>query len=121
MMTNEAIPSGWQRHDPRRVARHLIDISVAVSVTRGGVTSRLRGRSTDICEGGLGVLVPSELQAGEQVTLDFSLPLCREPFKIKAVVRNRVNSRCGIEFVALSAAQREAIARCCETLPFLER
>lgn len=111
--------SGPDSRDARRVERHLADISVAISVTRNGITGRLSGRTVDLSDGGMGCLVAAELKVGQQVTLDFKLPLCRDPFKVRAVVRNRAASRYGLEFLSLTSVQREAIQRFCGAAPLL--
>jgi hypothetical protein len=65
---------------------------------------------------GIGGTLTGELEPGEVVSMEISLPLAPYPMKIRALVRYRDGLRHGFEFLAMSAEQHEAIQRVCEML-----
>ena len=67
-------------------------------------------------EDGIGATLTGELEPGEVVSMELSLPMAPFPIKFRALVRYRDGLRHGFEFLALSAAQRDEIRRVCDTL-----
>ena len=57
-----------------------------------------------------------ELETGEVVSMELSLPMSPFPIKFRALVRYRDGLRHGFEFLTMSAAQRHEIRRVCESL-----
>jgi hypothetical protein len=100
----------------RRFPRHAFDVRVSVHVFRSGESVSLWGRSSEIGEDGLGATLTGELETGEVVSMELSLPMAQFPIKFRALVRYRDGLRHGFEFLTLSAAQRDEIRRVCETL-----
>jgi c-di-GMP-binding flagellar brake protein YcgR len=114
--TRDSSP-GPKRLESRHFPRYRIDVRVVVKLRREpGGELLLRGRSTDISQSGMGVTLSGDLQPGEAVHMEFSLPFTREPLHLRAVVRRRNGLNYGVEFLTLSAAQRAAIERLCEPL-----
>lgn len=74
------------------------------------------GRSSEIGEDGVGATLTGELEPGEVVSMELSLPMMPFPIKFRAVVRYRDGLRHGFEFLNVRAAQREEIRRVCDTL-----
>jgi PilZ domain-containing protein len=74
------------------------------------------GRSSELGEDGVGATLTGELEPGEVVSMELSLPMAPFPIKFRALVRYRDGLRHGFEFLALSAAQRDEIRRFCDTL-----
>ncbi len=72
------------------------------------------GRVLDICEHGLGAIVPSMMEPGQEVLLEFSLidspRTPSAPLKVSAIIRQRSGFRYGFNFVALSESDRGQIA-----------
>ena len=66
-------------------------------------------------EDGLGATLTGELEAGEVVSMELSLPMTPFPIKFRALVRYRDGLRHGFEFLTLSSAQRDEIRRVCES------
>jgi hypothetical protein len=87
---------------------------VAVQVFREGVVDSLWGRSNEMGQDGLSATLTGELQPGEVVYLEFTLPATVNATKLRAVVRYRSGFRHGFEFLTLSAEQREAVCRALE-------
>src|SRR5208283_978586 len=90
-------------------SRHPISVPLDLIALRSGVPENLPGRCTDISESGVGVVVAGELAAGLQVAVEFRLPNVGVPVRARALVRYQLRLRCGLEFVGLSAEQREMI------------
>ncbi|HUK86958.1 MAG TPA: PilZ domain-containing protein [Terriglobales bacterium] len=102
--------------DARHFPRYRVDVRVLVKARREQGVAELRGRSTDISEGGMGVTLGGELNAGEVVEMEFTLPLTRQPLHLRAAVRRRNGLNYGLEFLTLSPLQRDAIKRLCDPL-----
>ncbi len=100
----------------RRFPRHGLDVRVNVHTFRSGENISFWGRSSEIGEDGIGATLTGELEPGEVVSMELSLPMAPFPIKFRALVRYRDGLRHGFEFLALSAPQREEIRRVCETL-----
>jgi hypothetical protein len=89
---------------------------ISVQVFRSGETSALWGRSNELGEDGVGCTLTGELEAGEVVSMELSLPLAAYPLKLRALVRYRIGLRHGLEFLAMSEKQRDVLRRVCEML-----
>lgn len=100
----------------RRFSRYALDVRMLVNVFRSGATLSLWGRSHELGEDGIGGTLTGELEPGEVVSMEVSLPLAAYPLKVRALVRYRHGLLHGFEFLALSAEQRSTIARVCEML-----
>ena len=80
--------------EQRRHPRHKLDAEVRISSRTGGLLS---GRTLDISESGIAVMLMAEMEVGELIGLEFDLPTGR--MHTWAVVRNRTAFRYGCEFV----------------------
>jgi PilZ domain len=101
---------------PRRFPRYPIDLRVSLQVFRAGEILSLWGRSNEIGADGIGATLTRQLEPGEVVSMAFTFPTPAHLMKLRALVRYRDGLRHGFEFLALSAEQREGIARMCEIL-----
>lgn len=101
----------------RRFPRHQLDVRMLVHVFRAGVSSTIWGRSTMMGPEGIGGTITGDLEIGEVVGLEFSLPLSPHPIKLRAIVRYKNGFQHGFEFLAIDTMQREAIQRACDILP----
>ncbi len=104
------------RESARRFPRYAVDMRIAVQIFRSGETTSLWGRSNELGEDGVGGTLTGELEAGEVVSMELSLPLAAYPLKLRALVRYRIGLRHGFEFLAISAEQRDVLRRVCEML-----
>jgi len=59
----------------------------------------------------MGLVSPYELEPGQAVDLEFSLPGSRAPLKLQAAVRSKVGFRLGCEFISLTDKQKTEIVR----------
>jgi protein TonB len=80
-----------------------------VTVLRSGIPDTVPGRAVNVCESGIAAVLAQELVPGESVAVEVQLSLGSAPFRARAVVRYQDKLRVGLEFVALTAEQREAI------------
>ena len=93
----------------RRVPRFSLQAPLDVTVDRSGTADTLPGRSVNLGERGMAVMLAGELAPGEIVNIEVPLPLVAGLLRTRAVVRYQDKLRCGLEFVELSAKQRAAI------------
>ncbi len=100
----------------RRFPRYPLDVRVSVHAFRSGESVSFWGRSNEIGEDGVGATLTGELEAGEVVSMELSLPMSPFPIKFRALVRYRDGLRHGFEFLTMSAALRDEIRRVCESL-----
>jgi hypothetical protein len=91
-------------------------VRISVQVFRAGETKSLWGRSNELGEDGVGCTLTGELEAGEVVSMELSLPLAAYPLKLRALVRYRRGLLHGLEFLAISEQQRDVLRRVCEML-----
>ncbi len=117
MVDDKHSPSPPPYSVPRHLPRYRLDVRVRVSIPRHDRV--LHGRTADIGERGLGFFAPAELQVGDTITVEFTLPYAREPQRCTAIVRNRNGYRYGVEFQGVNDATREVIARSCKALSLL--
>jgi hypothetical protein len=101
---------------PRRFPRYPLDIRISLQVFRPGGTVSLWGRSTELGEDGIGGTLTGEVEPGEVVSMELSLPSANYPMKFRALVRYRTGLRHGFEFLALNSQQKGVLQRVCELL-----
>jgi hypothetical protein len=100
---------------PRRYPRYPADLRISLQVFRPSGTVSLWGRSTEVGEDGIGGTLSGEVEPGEVVSMELSLP-ASHPMKLRALVRYRSGLRHGFEFLALTSQQKEILHRVCELL-----
>jgi len=104
------------KQSARRYPRYPVDMRISVEIFRSGETTALWGRSNELGEDGIGGTLTGELEPGEVVSMELSLPLAAYPLKLRALVRYRIGLRHGFEFLAMSDEQRDVLRRVCEML-----
>src|SRR5579864_2811673 len=107
-MASEAQLRGWSGPSRRRVPRFPMQAVLDVTVLRSGIPDTVPGRAVNVCERGISAMLAQELVPGESVAIELQLSLGTTPLRTRAVVRYQDKLRCGLEFVALSAEQRDA-------------
>lgn len=100
----------------RRFPRFAVDMRVSATAFRAGVTVSFWGRTSEMGRDGIGATLTGELEPGEVVSLDLSLPHYPMGFKLRALVRYRQGLRHGFEFLTLTPEQRGTLDRVCEVL-----
>jgi len=93
----------------RRVPRYKLTVPLDLTVLRSGIPDRIPGRTLEIGEGGLGVVVASRLLPGESVRVEFLLPHTTTPVRATAVVRYENRRGFGLQFLRLPVEQQSII------------
>jgi len=96
----------------RRWQRYHFDVPIRLVFENGNYTRVAEGRGTELNEGGLGLYAGIELEIGDQVEVELTVPFYGLPLKLQGVVRNRPGNGYyyGIQFVDTDATQRGEIA-----------
>lgn len=115
-MTSGSAPQRSSR-SRRRFPRHQLDVRILVHIFRDGQTSTIWGRSNMIGQEGIGGTLTGDLEVGEVVGLEFTVPLSPHAIKLRGIVRFKNGFQYGFEFLAVDAMQRQSIQRACEILP----
>jgi PilZ domain len=93
----------------RRSPRCPLAVPVRVTVLRAGTAYSIPGRSVDLCEGGIAVVLAGEVRPADSVGVEFLLPDLGLGLQAKAVVRHHAPLRCGFEFRGLTRHQQAVI------------
>jgi hypothetical protein len=101
----------------RRWRRYKVEVRVKVMLANRGA---VYGQGSDISEGGMALFVPTELDAGQTIKAELTLPYCREKAVLRGVVRNRDGFRYGVEFSALTDHEKVLIQRVCHALAMIQ-
>jgi len=100
--------SSEQRADPR----FGLDVPLRIHFRKGEL---ILGRTVDISESGMSVMVLLEMSIGQPIELDFKLPY--GPVNVHAVVKNKNAFRYGLKFL-LTDEERTIIRRGCRELAY---
>jgi len=84
---------------PRRWLRTPIGVPISVTTLRSGVPEEIPGRTWDVCEKGMGLILAAKLQSGEGAIVEFLLPFAAHSIRRRSVVRHQDGLRHGLEFV----------------------
>ena len=115
-MSNHALAAAKVHKRQRRFSRYRFDARIELSVFRDGVTAKYWGRTDELSLDGIGATMSGELQTGEVVSMEFSLPLPPHSIKLRAVVRYSRGLRHGFEFLIVSEEQRLVLRQLCVVL-----
>jgi c-di-GMP-binding flagellar brake protein YcgR len=86
----------WSKPRPERRLYPRYRMQLEVTVEADG--RKYRARSSDLSQSGIGVYLTVDLEIGSQVTLTYQLGDGSEPKTVRAIVRNRIEGRYGLEF-----------------------
>lgn len=93
----------------RKLRRYKLAVPLDLRVLRSGVPDRIPGRTLEIGEGGIGVVVASQLLLGESVRVEFLLPHMTTPVRATAIVRYQREQCFGLQFLRLPVEQQSII------------
>jgi hypothetical protein len=113
-MATDAIMSHTSFAHPRRWPRYKLDVPVRVIVSRADKTVVIAGRGTELNIGGMAIFAGVELSVGDDIGIEFTPPYSGTPLRVRCVVRNREGYRYGVEFLTLSAEERDRVEQMCE-------
>jgi len=96
----------------RRWQRFHFDVPIRLVFENGNHTRIAEGRGTELNEGGLGLYAGIELEIGDKVEVELTVPFYCLSLRLRGVVRNRPGNGYyyGIQFVDTDAAQKGEIA-----------
>lgn len=103
----------------RRTTRYNLEMRVRISPDRIGSAGYWFGQANDISEFGMSLFVPTELELGSVIRIEFKLPYCSQKLLLRGTIRNRNSFRYGIEFVYPTTLEREIIVRTCKMMSAL--
>jgi hypothetical protein len=106
----------------RRWPRYKVDLRLKVTLPqKPGAAGRnfTFGQGSDVSEGGMAAYIPSELNVGEVVGIEFVLPYSKETISLRAEVRNRNGFRYGLEYVLISEAHQALMRKSLQTLALM--
>lgn len=104
----------------RRTSRFDVNTRVRVTPDTNDSPVYWFGQANDISEFGMSLFVPTELELGSVIRIDFNLPYCSQKITLRGTVRNRSSFRYGIEFYYPTRLEREMILRSCKTMSVLQ-
>ena len=106
----------------RRWKRHRVDVRLKIIHWKDGAKAIVFGQGSDISEGGMAAYVPAEFAKDDNLELEMVLPYSasKDPLLLKAVVRNRNGFRYGLEYVGVTDAVRESMARSLKALELVQ-
>ncbi len=104
----------------RRTPRYNVDVRLRLIVAKNGRNVVVHGRGNDIGENGMALFVPYDLEVDQRLEVEFTLPYSRQPLRLRIAVRNRTGYRYGVEFLSLTAPQKDEILRLCKALTLLQ-
>ena len=110
-------PSQKSSRSMRQFPRFQLDVRMLVHVFRDGTTTTVWGRSTSLGQEGIGATLTGEMELGEVVGLEFTVPLSPHPVKLRGIIRYKNGFQYGFEFLAVDGKQRQAIQRALDILP----
>jgi hypothetical protein len=95
----------------RRWERYHFDVPIRLVFENGNHTRVAEGRGTELNEGGLGLYAGIELEIGDHVEVELTVPFYCLALRLKGVVRNRPGNGYyyGIQFVDSNATQKGEI------------
>jgi CheY-like chemotaxis protein len=113
-LLGDPVPVLVRRRFPR------FPVSSALTLRPTGRTAAteliLRGKISDLAEGGCGGEIDGTMMPGELVALAFGVPNCDLTLELNARVRYRNADSHGFEFVDVTATQQKGLRRCLEVL-----
>lgn len=108
--------TGWKVQ--RKHPRHVFDQRIVVRGEGRSAPLTAHGHSTDISEGGMGVVLPEAFAPGSAVMLELKIEPA-DSLAIPAIVRHRRGYYHGLEFQDVSPSKLQKLSGICAGLPVL--
>ena len=109
-------PSANSATKVRRSHRFRVNFAIKLFAVLQHRRCVLQGRSHDLCEDGMAIYIPAELERGQIVQIEFLLPDSQQRLGVSAIVRDCEGFRCGVQFDGLTGTDQRALEQCCERL-----
>jgi hypothetical protein len=96
-----------------------VTIPVQVSVLEGDGYTSFGGEARDFSKTGLCLVLTRQLEKGTAVSMEFTVPYNSQALAMRGIVRYRSGFHHGIEFISITADQKEALERTSKILDLL--
>lgn len=106
--------------DRRRSQRLHVEGRVRLFANYSGERIVLSGQMNDLSEGGLSVYVSAELEIGQALDVEVTLPYSASSIRARVVIRSRDNHRYGLQFTDVHPGQQQALARACKLIALVK-
>ena len=93
----------------RRWPRYQVSLPLRIAVATPSGHEYMLAHGRDASQGGMAVYVPAELEPGDSVTLELIFTNPQETVTLRAVIKNRVGFKYGVEFINPSPEQQQTI------------
>lgn len=95
----------------RAFARTLVHLPITVISSQRRKTDVVNGKASDLSEGGMAVVVASDLSVHQSIWIEFKAVVFNQPVQMRGIVRHSSEGRYGVEFQSPSRDQLEQIQR----------
>ena len=102
-------PSVSDAEQRRAFARTPVQIPVTVISSQRRKTDVANGKTNDLSEGGMSVIVATDLSVHQPIWIEFKAAYFNQPVQVRGVVRHGSAGRYGVEFQSASRDQVEQI------------
>jgi hypothetical protein len=106
-----------QRENRRRVPRYSLDKRLKVTFGEGRNQRYVYGRTRDISEGGIGVVLTDAIEPGTHSLLEFPVDFQDMPVQMLAIVCYRRGFSHGLEWITPEPKDVALVRRICSTCP----
>ena len=106
-------------HLQRGTERHRVTIPVQVGVFEEDGYVSFSGEARDLSAAGLCLILTRQLEKGTAVSMEFQLPYNSQAMEMRGIVRHRSGFHHGIEFISVTAYQKEELERTSKILGLL--
>jgi PilZ domain len=106
-----------QRENRRRVPRFVLDKRLKVTFGEGRNQKYVYGRTRDVGEGGIGVVLTDAIEPGTRALLEFPVDFQDMPIQMMAIVCYRRGFSHGLEWMAPEPKDMALVRRICSTCP----
>ena len=103
----------------RRWPRYKVELRLKVFLARSEGRGFTFAQGSDVSEGGMAAYIPAEIEVGEIVGIEATLPYSKQEIAIRAQVRNKNGFRYGLEYVLISDDHREALSKSLKALALM--
>ncbi len=114
-ISNREVDSSYTR----RWWRYKVNVPIRVIVRNVTKTTIVSGRAFSLSDGGMGMFAGTELNLGDQMSVEFTPPYSSPPIRVQGKICNRTGYNYGVEFLAESNSQKQDVAALCQHLSSL--
>jgi hypothetical protein len=102
-----------------RGPRYKLELRLKVFLARSEGRTFTFAQGSDVSEGGMAAYIPAEIEVGEIVGIEATLPYSKQEIALRAQVRNKNGFRYGLEYVLISDEHKEALGKSLKALALM--